>query len=64
MKLWRLRKKGALNSVQLGGSGHPWLTSTNEVARIEACTASPQSDVKPRGSTLTARVAARETEAA
>ena len=35
MKLWRMRKDGKLNSIQLGGCG-PYLTSDAEIARIEA----------------------------
>jgi hypothetical protein len=34
MKLWRMRRDGKLNSIQLGGCG-PWLTSDAEIARIE-----------------------------
>ena len=33
--LWRMRKDGKLNSIQLGGCG-PYLTSDAEIARIEA----------------------------
>jgi hypothetical protein len=43
MKLWRMRKAGKLNSIQIGGCG-PWLTSETEVARIEA----PPDKAKPR----------------
>jgi hypothetical protein len=43
MKLWRMRKAGKLNSIQIGGCG-PWLTSDAEVARIEA----PPEIAKPR----------------
>ena len=42
MKLWRMRKAGKLNSIQLGGCG-VWLTSAEEIARIEA----PPEIVKP-----------------
>jgi hypothetical protein len=42
MKLWRMRKAGKLNSIQIGGCG-PWLTSDAEVRRIEA----PPEIVKP-----------------
>jgi hypothetical protein len=35
MKLWRMRKAGKLNSIQLGDCG-PWLTSETELQRIEA----------------------------
>ena len=35
MKLWRLRQAGKLHSIQLGGRGYPWLTSDEEVARVE-----------------------------
>jgi hypothetical protein len=42
MKLWRMRKAGKLNSIQIGGCG-PWLTSDAEVRRIEA----PPENVKP-----------------
>jgi hypothetical protein len=41
MKLWRLRKAGKLHSIQLGGRGYPWLTSAEEVARIEAALPTP-----------------------
>jgi hypothetical protein len=42
MKLWRMRRAGKLNSIQLGGCG-PYLTSEAEIARIEA----PPDIVKP-----------------
>jgi hypothetical protein len=42
MKLWRLRRDGKLNSIQIGGCG-PWLTSDAEVRRIEA----PPENAKP-----------------
>jgi hypothetical protein len=45
MKLWRMRKDGKLNSIQLGGCG-PYLTSDAEIARIEA----PPDIVKPAAS--------------
>ena len=35
MKLWRMRRDGKLNSIQIGDCG-PWLTSAAEIARIEA----------------------------
>jgi hypothetical protein len=35
MKLWRLRKIGALNSFKVAGQGD-WLTSEEEVARVES----------------------------
>jgi hypothetical protein len=47
IKLWRLRKAGVLNSIQLGGSG-PYLTSHEEVLRIEAL---PSRKIEPRGIT-------------
>jgi hypothetical protein len=43
MKLWRMRKAGKLNSIQIGGCG-PHLTSDAEIARIEA----PPDIAKPR----------------
>jgi hypothetical protein len=45
IKLWRLRKAGVLNSIQLGGSG-PYLTSDEEILRVEAL---PPRKYKPRG---------------
>jgi hypothetical protein len=44
MKLWRMRKAGKLNSIQIGGCG-PYLTSEAEVMRIEA----PPENVKGPG---------------
>ena len=35
MKLWRMRKAGKLNSIQIGGCGS-YLTSDAEIARIES----------------------------
>jgi hypothetical protein len=35
MKLWRLRKIGALNSFKIAGQGK-WLTSEEEVVRVES----------------------------
>jgi hypothetical protein len=35
MKLWRLRKIGALHSIKIAGQGK-WLTSAEEVARVES----------------------------
>ena len=48
MKLWRMRRAGKLNSIQIGDCG-PWLTSATEIARIEA----PPEIVKPAPSGAT-----------
>jgi hypothetical protein len=34
-KLWRMRKAGELNSIQLRARG-PWITSDEEIQRIES----------------------------
>jgi hypothetical protein len=56
MKLWRMRKAGKLNSIQPGGYGHPWLTSNQEIARIEA----PPPIRKPRPEGATSGTGPRE----
>ena len=35
MKLWRLRQKGKLKGMRVGGTG-PWLTPSSEVKAVEA----------------------------
>jgi hypothetical protein len=45
MKLWRLRKAGKLHSIKIGGGG-VWLTSEEEVERVESV---PPEKPAPKG---------------
>jgi hypothetical protein len=45
MKLWRMRKAGKLNSIKIAGGG-VWLTSEEEVERIESV---PPEKPAPKG---------------